>query len=133
MPVHLPPDQPAGTHHSEHPGPVSRTLVHPNPLVGHGLAEAHFATGQSLEKRGCSEWGTRATFIPSLTPHSSRSSYHKLALGQALWGNASKHTGLMAALPGNLLALRSKLPALGGPKFSLDDLEGNVGRGSRQG
>lgn len=28
----------------------------------------------------------------------------------------------MAALPGNLLTLRSKLPALGGPKFSLDDL-----------
>lgn len=36
------------THHLEHPGPISCTLVHSDPLVGHGLAEAHLATGVSL-------------------------------------------------------------------------------------
>lgn len=81
-------------HHSEHPGPISSTLVHSDPLVGHGLAEAHLATRQS----------------------------HELALGQALWGDTAKHPGLMAALPGNLLALSSKLPALGGAQLSLDNL-----------
>lgn len=35
-----------------------------------------------------------------------------------------KHPGLMAAFPGNLLALNRKLPALGGAELSLDDLQG---------
>lgn len=56
---------PTGTHHSEHPGPISSTLVHTDPLVGHGLAEAHLATGQSLREQGYSEGDTRATFTPS--------------------------------------------------------------------
>lgn len=34
-----------------------------------------------------------------------------------------KHPGLVAALPVNLLALGSKLPALGGAQFSFDDLQ----------
>lgn len=63
---------PTGTHHSEHPGPISSALVHADPLVGHGLAEAHLATGQSLRKQGCSEEDMRAAFTPSppqvLTP-----------------------------------------------------------------
>lgn len=59
--------------------------------------------------------------VPSLV------SYHELALGQALWGDTAKHPGLMAALPGNLLALSSKLPALGGAQLSLDNLKENKG------
>lgn len=43
------------THHLEHPGPISCILVHSDPLVGHGLAEAHLATGVSLGKWGCAE------------------------------------------------------------------------------
>lgn len=57
---------PAGTHHSEHPGPISSALVHADPLVGHGLAEAHLAAGQSLGKQGCSEGGMRTAFTPAL-------------------------------------------------------------------
>lgn len=61
--------------------------------------------------------------IPSLDP--SPGPYHKLTLHQALERDASKHTGLMAALPGNLLTLSSQLPALGRAKLSLNDLQGN--------
>lgn len=67
LPDHLAHRPPAGTHHSEHPGPVSSTLVHPDPLVGHRLAEAHLATGQSLGEQGCREGGTgtRAAVTPT--------------------------------------------------------------------
>lgn len=54
--------------------------------------------------------------------------YHELALGQALLGDAAEYPGLMAALPGHLLALGRKLPALGGAQLSLNDLQGDGGR-----
>lgn len=60
---------------------------------------------------------------PSLGP--SPGPYHELTLHQALERDASKHTGLMAALPGNLLTLGSQLPALGRTQLSLNDLQGN--------
>lgn len=39
------------THHSEHSGAALVTFIHTDPFVGHGLAEAHFPTGQFLWKR----------------------------------------------------------------------------------
>lgn len=79
---------PAGTHHSEHPGPVSSTLVHPDPLVGHRLAEAHLATGQSLGKQGCSEGGTgtRAAVTPT---HLLRPRPPQAPTMSSLWGRPS--------------------------------------------
>lgn len=67
---------------------------------------------------------SRATCTPS-PPWTPARPYHELTLHQALERDASKHTGLMAALPGNLLTLSSQLPALGRTKLSLNDLQRN--------
>lgn len=116
---------PYRTHHAEHPGPIGCTLVHSDPLVRHGLAEAHLAAGQLLGKWDCDECCIPGHLypIPSLDP--SPGPYHELTLHQALERDASKHAGLMAALPGNLLTLSSQLPALGRTKLGLNDLQGN--------
>lgn len=118
----------AGTHHSEHTGPIGCALVHADPLVGHGLAETHFATGQALGELGYNKYGTKGTVTPSPPCSCSSDSYHELALGQALCRDTAKHSGLMTALPGDFLTLSSELPALGRAKLSLNDLQRNRDR-----